>query len=150
ANITAGCDKIQLGQQEFTQRWIVLDHREMAYALHNNETRSRNGLGDFSSHIRCAGIVELTGEQRHFTEGCIDALDLFTRVPVDAVEMNVAGIHAWARLAVVPPIFAFARLTTLRRAQSVRVTRREFSTMNRRMVQILVVSSRRERRAFQS
>src|SRR6266446_5695241 len=64
--------------------------------------------------------------------------------------MHVSAVYAGARLAVIPPVFPLARLRALGRAQAVRVACRKLSTVNCRMVQIVVVAPGGESRAFDS
>src|SRR6267142_841416 len=64
--------------------------------------------------------------------------------------MHVSAVYAGARLAVIPPVFPLARLRALGRAQAVRVACRKLSTVNCRMVQIVVVAPGGESRALVS
>src|SRR5881296_2609248 len=64
--------------------------------------------------------------------------------------MNVTGVHAGPRLAVVPPVFARTGFGAHRRTKAIGVARGQLATVNCRVMKILVVAARRVRRAFES
>src|SRR5438105_8404584 len=109
----------------------------------SSRRRHTRSTRDWSSDV-------CSSDLRHFADTRIDPLQIAAAVPVDAVEMDVARVDARTRLAVVPPVFAGAGFRTRRRAEPIRVARDKFSAVNRRMMQKIVVPSRRVRRGLET
>ena len=80
----------------------------MANVFHNGKPATGDHIGGGLGHLRGRRIIIFAGQQRHLASVCIDRLDRFARVPVDAVIIHVALVHAGSALAVIPPIFAAA------------------------------------------
>src|SRR5262245_52071356 len=121
----------------------------MPHALYDGELRARDGGGYRLAHRGRTRVVVFAGEQRDLAAIGVDAPDVLAAVPVVAVEMHVALVYARARLAVVPPVLAPARLRTVGRVEPVGVTRGELAAVDRRVMEELVVAAGRVGAAFE-
>src|SRR5688500_19998102 len=64
--------------------------------------------------------------------------------------MHVSGIHARPRLTILPPVLARVPFRAVWRAQSVGVARHQLASMNRRVMQVIVVAPWRVRGALET